>query len=140
MTHTASPTASGPRPAILVVDDDPDLRFLLSDMLTQAGYPVRTASEGGDALTQVGSVPPDLVITDLVMPGMKGTDLIQMLARDPRTAAIPTILLTATEVAAAQRDIERAGVQTVLVSKPVLADQLLEIIWELLDARTPASA
>lgn len=124
-----------------MVDDDPEVRGSLADLLLQEGYPVTTAAEGDEALRACRTQgPPGLVITDLMMPGMQGTELIQALNRDPRQAAVPTILLTAAGPHAARRAIEQAGVDTVLVLKPVSVDRLLNLVSKLLDPHRSGSA
>jgi two-component system cell cycle response regulator len=80
---------------ILVVDDNIDKLNLLETALNQAGYHVRTALDGVEALALVESYQPDLVITDVMMPRMDGYELAQRLRADPRTKFIPVIMQTA---------------------------------------------
>jgi diguanylate cyclase (GGDEF)-like protein len=80
---------------VLVVDDNIDKLTLLQTALTQAGYNVRTALDGVEALALVESYQPDLVITDVMMPRMDGYELAQRLRADPRTKFIPVIMQTA---------------------------------------------
>jgi diguanylate cyclase (GGDEF)-like protein len=80
---------------ILVVDDNIDKLTLLETALTQAGYNVRTALDGVEAIALVESYQPDLVITDVMMPRMDGYELAQKLREDPRTKFIPVIMQTA---------------------------------------------
>ena len=80
---------------ILVVDDNLDKLGLLETALTQAGYNVRTALDGVEAITLIESYQPDLVITDVMMPRMDGYELAQKLREDPRTKFIPVIMQTA---------------------------------------------
>ncbi|HYI46103.1 MAG TPA: response regulator [Actinomycetota bacterium] len=79
---------------VLVVDDEPDVRFILCHILEKAGYEVVVAINGAAALESVKEAHPDLVITDLMMPVMDGNELIQRLRSDPDTAAIPIMSLT----------------------------------------------
>jgi CheY-like chemotaxis protein len=76
---------------ILVVDDEPDLRFLLRRILTRAGYQVTEAGNGAAALEEVRKIRPDLVMTDMKMPVMGGVELIRHLRADPGTATIPIL-------------------------------------------------
>ena len=76
---------------ILLVDDDPGIRFALTEVLHERGYRVRCASSGAEALTTLDGV--DVVVTDLSMPGMDGLELVSRIAA--RCPALPVILLTA---------------------------------------------
>ena len=80
---------------ILVVDDEPDIRELLIDELTDSGYETIEAENGADALERVRVDQPDLVLLDLMMPIMDGTEALQILKSDPETQNLPVILLTA---------------------------------------------
>jgi circadian clock protein KaiC len=79
---------------ILVVDDEPDERFLLRRMLEREGYEVLDASDGAAALAIVRESPPDLILTDMMMPVMDGAELIRRLRSDPATAGIPILAST----------------------------------------------
>jgi len=76
---------------ILVVDDEPDQRFLLRRVFEKAGHVVVDAGDGAAALTAVAESPPDLVVTDIMMPVMDGVELIRRLRSDPVTAGIPIL-------------------------------------------------
>ena len=78
---------------ILVVDDEPDLRALLEYNLTQAGFAVQTAQDGRDALARLKSFAPDLLILDLLLPDLPGTEVLKAVKRAERT--VPVLLLTA---------------------------------------------
>lgn len=80
---------------ILIVDDEIDLSELLSYNLQRAGYDTRLAHDGRAGLEAVESFGPDLVILDVMMPEMSGTEVAQRLRRDARTAHLPVIMLTA---------------------------------------------
>src|ERR1022692_4687332 len=92
-------------PRILVVDDEPDERFLLRRRLEQAGHEVTDAADGAAALAIVRASPPDLVITDMMMPVMDGAELIQRLRSDPVTAGIPIIASTGNSNLAGDADV-----------------------------------
>jgi class 3 adenylate cyclase len=77
------------------VDDNPDLRAYVSHVLQGQGYLVRTARGGELALDMIQNQLPDLILTDLMMPGMSGLELIQHLRADDRLRSVPIILLTA---------------------------------------------
>jgi DNA-binding response OmpR family regulator len=80
---------------VLVVDDDRDIRDLVTFKLEQAGYEVRQAEDGLQGLEAVRSWAPDLVVLDVMMPGLSGVDVTRELRADPATASTPVILLTA---------------------------------------------
>ncbi len=80
---------------ILVVDDEPEAVELVEFNLKQAGYDVATAADGAEALKKTRTLLPSLVVLDLMLPEMDGLEVCKMLRRDPATAAIPIIMLTA---------------------------------------------
>jgi CheY-like chemotaxis protein len=80
---------------VLVVDDDPWILRMVTASLRKKGLVVDTAREGRQALERVRAHPPDVIITDVMMPVMDGWALVQQLRQDPRLAAIPVIFLTA---------------------------------------------
>lgn len=80
---------------ILVVDDELELQELVRYNLVKAGYRVTCVGCGEEALAQVHTQPPDLLILDLLLPGIDGLDVCKMLKRDPHTIAMPIIMLTA---------------------------------------------
>jgi diguanylate cyclase (GGDEF)-like protein len=87
--------AGGGGERLLVVDDDPFIARLLEIELAASGYAVRVANDGQQALELVKEDPPDLVITDVMMPHVDGFELTRLLRQDPRTAVISVIILTA---------------------------------------------
>ncbi|MEL6900249.1 MAG: response regulator [Cyanobacteria bacterium J06606_4] len=80
---------------ILVVDDNPDLRAYVSSVLQRQGYQVRTAEQGAAGLEMANSYGPDLIITDLMMPGVNGLEMIERIRKDAALQGTPIILLTA---------------------------------------------
>ncbi|MQC27403.1 MAG: response regulator [Chloroflexi bacterium] len=80
---------------ILVVDDERDIRELLIDELTDCGYETAEAENGVEALERVKSEHPDLVLLDLMMPIMDGTQVLEILKSEAQTANLPVVLLTA---------------------------------------------
>jgi CheY-like chemotaxis protein/cellulose synthase/poly-beta-1,6-N-acetylglucosamine synthase-like glycosyltransferase len=90
-TRAALPAA----PKILVVEDDPDIQLLISRSLDDAGFHVRTAADGREALAQIDDALPDLIVSDVMMPEMDGLELLSAVRNDPSTRRLPVILLTA---------------------------------------------
>ncbi len=89
----AAPSADT-RPAVLLAEDDPDARALVADLLSES-YAVATAGDGEEALRLARSQPPDVILMDLFMPRLDGFAALEDLRRDPRTADVPVILLSA---------------------------------------------
>ncbi len=83
------------KPSILVVDDEPDLLELLEHHLRSAGHDVRTAATGEDALAEVARKRPDLVLLDVVLPDISGTEVLRRLRRDHDSISVPVIFVTA---------------------------------------------
>ena len=115
---------------ILVVDDDPSLRELLRQELEDRGYNVRLARDGYEGIAQVRERRPDLVILDVMMPGLSGFDVAAMLKNDPDTQAIPILILTI--VSDEQRGL-RLGVDRYM-HKPMDGDALAGAVHDLLAA------
>ncbi len=80
---------------VLIVDDEPDLVELVSYNLKKEGYQVTTASDGGAALEKARRKNFDLIILDLMLPGIQGIELCRILRNDPKTERVPIIMLTA---------------------------------------------
>jgi CheY-like chemotaxis protein len=129
----ASPGQPDARRRVLVVDDSSDMRALLRDVLEYAGYDVVAVPSGARALAEMNERLPDLVITDLLMPGMSGFTLRATMLRNPRLAAVPVIVLSA--YWARPSDTLEAGE---VLAKPLNIDRLLEAVHRL--ANPPASS
>jgi two-component system alkaline phosphatase synthesis response regulator PhoP len=80
---------------ILVVDDERDLLELVHYNLTRAGYRVDCVASGEKALAQLRSRLPDLIVLDVLLPGIDGLEVCKLMKQDPRTAAVPIVMLTA---------------------------------------------
>ncbi len=83
------------QPRVLVVDDTPQNIRVMDAILTPRGYSVLTAASGPEALLQIAAELPDLVLLDLVMPGMNGLDVCRQLRSDPVTRMLPVVMITA---------------------------------------------
>jgi CheY-like chemotaxis protein len=89
-----------PRPHVLVVEDHPDVRRTLSELLVQAGYAVTSAADGQEALTCLRTAPlPHLILLDLIMPVMDGWEFRRQQRQDPALAAIPLVVVSGGETA-----------------------------------------
>ncbi|GAB3163528.1 SpoIIE family protein phosphatase [Microbispora hainanensis] len=126
-SHDGSAARSGGSavPArVLVADDNADMRGYLVRLLKGAGYLVSTAGDGMEALDAVRADAPDLVISDVMMPRIDGLSLVAALRSDPRTAAVPVVLLSARAGQEASIEGLQAGADDYLV-KPFAAAELL---------------
>lgn len=116
-----------PIKTILVVDDSPTERFALSETLTRNGYQVITAESGEEAIVKSKSESPDLILMDVVMPGMNGYQATRTISRDPVTSEIPVIICTTKSQETDRIWGLRQGAIDYMV-KPLDHDKLLERI------------
>lgn len=109
---------------VLVVDDSPTERFFLTDLLRKNGYEVITAENGEQGVALAKSEQPDLVLMDVVMPGLNGFQATRQLSRDPATQKIPVIMCTTKDQETDRVWGMRQGAVEYVV-KPVVAEELL---------------
>jgi CheY-like chemotaxis protein len=126
---------------ILVVDDDADVLYLVRRILTEARADVSAASSAQSALRNVAIARPDLIISDLEMPGCDGYELMQQIRRLPveNGGATPAIALSA-HVREADKAKARAAGFNAHIAKPMRALRLIEAIREAVPQLTPGSA
>jgi CheY-like chemotaxis protein len=119
--------------AALVVDDSMLIRHTVCRFLEDRGFSVESASNGLEALEHVKRRTPDIIITDINMPKMNGTDMITVLKNDPSTAGIPVITLAGKSSGASQSGEQRANLA---VFKDIdIEDQLARALESLLGNR-----
>jgi DNA-binding NarL/FixJ family response regulator len=116
---------------LLVVDDDPGLLLAVSETLRAEGFDVKTARRGNDALTIVAQSLPDLIVSDIRMPGMDGYELVKHLRSNPRSRLVPIVFLTAKDETADRIQGFRTGVDAYL-TKPFEPDELLAVVNSIL--------
>ncbi|WP_411565170.1 EAL domain-containing protein [Pseudomonas orientalis] len=109
--------ASSPA-TLLIVDDEPQVRKLLETLLQHEGYQTLSASNGEEALQLVAQQPPDLILLDIMMPGMDGYEVATRLKANPVTANIPIIMLSALSESSARVSGLETGAEE-FISKPV---------------------
>jgi len=116
--------------AILVMDDDDGLLEFMRAALVDAGYDVRTASDGEQGLESLKGSKPDLAIVDLIMPRMHGFDVLEKIQQDPSLKGMRVLVASAKGYAVDHKAAERLGAERFL-QKPFTVDQLLEAVKEL---------
>jgi len=121
---------------ILVVDDDLDKQNLLKTALMLAGYDVRIAGDGLEALAEFEINPPDLVIADVMMPRMNGFDLARRIRENPQTRFIPVILQTAARLDAEDLRLGSESGALGYITDPTDLDLLLARVRTLLDFKS----
>ena len=135
----ASPASTG-QPSLLVVDDTAVVRELERSILELAGYQVRTAGDGQEALAMLADAPADLVITDVDMPWCDGFELTRAIRAEPRLAGLPVVILTSKADDADRRRGLEAGADAYVVKGDFDQQALLEIVGRLLGTLTTARA
>ena len=111
-------------PTVLVVEDNPDLRELLVRTL-RAHYRVTSARDGEEALEMARAHPPELVLTDMMMPKMSGEELLQHLSEDPKLHQVPVVVLTAKVDDALKLEVLARGQADDFLAKPFTPAELL---------------
>lgn len=117
---------------LLVVDDDPGLLLAVSETLRAEDYDVVTARRGSEAMVRIAESLPDLVISDIRMPGMDGYALVRNLRASPRTRLVPIVFLTAKDETADRIAGFRSGVDAYL-TKPFEPDELVAVVKSILE-------
>jgi len=117
--------------SVLVVDDEPMARTMLRLMLVRAGFDVREAEDGKTALAEVAQVVPDLMILDIMMPGIDGFEVCTRLRAEGNTAGLPIIMLSArTDAQSVKKGLELGADR--YLTKPVGPDELTRHVREVL--------
>ncbi|HEY0462639.1 MAG TPA: response regulator [Polyangiaceae bacterium] len=120
-------THSNPNHTVLIVEDEEDLRELMSDALAMRGYKVVTAQEGTDALRKIDAIGrPCVILLDLLMPGMNGWDFFEKVRERPELSSVPVIIHSSASSRAP------AGVTRVL-QKPLAFEALVSVVAEYCD-------
>jgi len=121
---------------ILIIDDDRDLADTIKSVLEYAGYAVLLSHEGEDGVAKAKEQKPDLILLDIMMPGMDGTEAVTQLKAEPLVRDIPVILLTglisSEDKTKGLEEINIGGVQYQSLAKPFDNEKLLKVIQETL--------
>lgn len=110
---------------VLLIEDEPNIAEAIRFILTRDGWRVSTHEGGSDALEVVRDARPDLLILDLMLPGISGYDILTAIRADPATEALPVLMLTAKGQGRDREAAERAGVSR-FMSKPFSNAEMLE--------------
>jgi two-component system cell cycle response regulator DivK len=121
---------------VLLVEDDQDGRKMYAEWLTGAGFRVSEAHNGLQALERALDSRPDVVVTDLNIPGIDGFELTRRLKQDPRTRDVPVLAVTGYAAFAADPDRARRAGCDVVLPKPCSPDDLEGAIRSLIRERT----
>jgi CheY-like chemotaxis protein len=114
---------------VVLAEDDPGARLLLTHILEEAGHRVTAAWNGVDALRVIRQSDPDVVVTDLAMPQMNGIDLCNHLRNDPKTMSIPIIVITGTDdQEAVQRKLPFVAATLRKPFKPSSVMQVMDVV------------
>ncbi|HEY9655979.1 MAG TPA: response regulator [Crinalium sp.] len=108
---------------LLAVDDVPDNLFLLQTILEMEGFVVDVATSGSTALRKIKAAPPDLILLDVMMPGMNGYEVTQQIRQDDSLPSIPILLISANDEVSALRGIELGAND--FIRKPIDFNELL---------------
>lgn len=128
-----SPTTGSRAPFILVVDDEPSFNSVLSEILRSFGYYVQQANSVEKAMEIIKSEIPDLILTDVMMPGTDGLTFIRRLQADPHWSHIPTIVISAKAQPDDIAESKNAGANDCLI-KPFSAVELRDTVQTYLKA------
>lgn len=116
---------------ILIVEDEESLLKLESILLTSRGYHVRGVTDGAAALKEIAVNRPDLVLLDIMMPGIDGFEVCRRIKEDPLTNAIPVVMLTAKKSSMDQARGMQVGADA-YITKPFKSVKIIEVIEGLL--------
>lgn len=115
---------------ILVVDDSATDRFFLTELLETDGYEVSNADSGEACLKTLLKIKPDLIICDIVMPGLSGFEVVRAISKNPKTQHIPVILCTGKSKETDQIWAQKMGAKA-CITKPVDELELLNLLDEM---------
>jgi CheY-like chemotaxis protein len=132
-------SSSRPPPVVLIVDDDPDTRAMLALWFRQSGCRVVEAATCVGALDRVFECQPDVIVTDMALPGVDGEELCRRIRQNPVTRAIPIIAATGWAMPAEVERARQAGCDHVFV-KPCSITDLLDAVLSVVPALPPLHA
>ena len=122
-----SPQCGETAPCVMVVDDEPDFCTVVSELLGIADVQVHQAHNAGEAISLLEQATPDVILTDVMMPGMDGLDFVRLVRSDPELRAIPTIVVSA-RVRPEDRDAALLAGADGFLAKPFTWRQLMRTL------------
>ena len=112
---------------VLVIDDEPEITDIVETFLTESGYAVEVENSSANALERARETRPDLILLDIMMPGLDGYDVCQEFKKDPDLAHVPVIFLTGKDRSDDMgRSFKSGG--DMFIKKPFSCERLLEIV------------
>lgn len=117
-------------PKILIIDDDVTITELMKALVKMEGHEPTTVNDSLQAMEVAYSVKPDLITLDLMMPGLTGFELCELMKKDPKFAAIPIVIVSARDDTESKEKAMEAGA-TAYITKPFGMDELIGTINEL---------
>ena len=120
-------------PKVLVIDDDAHMCLILSKILSKQGFEILTAADGQSGIRQALDHRPDLIILDIIMPGMDGIEVAARLRAEPDCAGIPIVFLTAYASSRGRAAANGAAVDG-FITKPFMVDEVVETVTALIAA------
>ncbi|SRR6266498_2088266 len=118
-------------PKILIVDDDVTITELMKAFMTMDGHQPTTVNDSTKAMDVANAVQPDLITLDLMMPGLSGLDLCELLHQDPRFASTPIMIISAKDDLESKERAKQAGAKEYL-TKPFSMNNLMRKVKELI--------
>jgi CheY-like chemotaxis protein len=131
LTNLQSRTGPNVPLCILVVDDDPAIRAMYTEILADEGYGVQTAENGQDAIAQIHAHQTDLIMMDIMMPIMDGLTACTKIKADPEMQGVPIIIMSAGTNLRRQAE-EFACLAAAIIPKPIDLDYLLDTVKRLI--------
>lgn len=122
-----TPSQKRRRTRILVIDDDPSIRLGLSEILASEGYQVNTAASAGEICRITETLDPDIILLDLVIPGVNGFEAVEALKANACTAGIPVVAMTASWLGSQKERLATVGFHSSL-RKPFTGSTLCQEI------------
>jgi len=117
---------------IMVVDDEPSLRELVSAVLEQEGYEVITAEDGKEALEKLKTIKPDLILLDMMMPGISGREVCEKIRADKKTKDLKVVFLTVARFSeVGKEELNKMNVSD-YITKPFDNDDLLKRVKKII--------
>lgn len=118
---------------IMVVDDEPDIVYLVSKMLKKEGHEIVEAYSGREALEKLKTTRPDLILLDVMMPGINGWEVSKKIKSDPEYRSIPVAMLT---IKSSEEDMEKSFMYArcdAHIGKPIIREKMLNTVRWLLE-------